>query len=44
VCVCVCVCVLTVQRANIRNSWGIISQEICAVDWAKGKILNCVLI
>ena len=40
----VCVCVLTVQSANIRKSWGIISQEICAVDCAKGKILNCVLI
>jgi len=40
----VCVCVLTVQRANIRNSWGIISQEICAVDCAKGKLLNCVLL
>jgi len=42
--VCVCVCVLTVQRANIRNSWGIISQEIRAVDCAKGKLLSCVLI
>jgi len=37
VCVCVCVCVLTVQRANIQNSWGIISQEICAVAVLKGR-------
>jgi len=44
VCVCVCVCVLTLQRATIQNSWGIISQEISAVDCAKGKLFNCVFI
>jgi len=39
----VCVCA-NCAKGIYTKFMGIISQEICAVDCAKGKILNCVLI